>query len=224
MIDEYSKYTDKKVSKEQLLLFRDLIYLPKPNEQGVIEQFNGYFKLEDIKPDQVKMMKKDEKEYLGGLACKTKTIKQADVVSLLAILPESGLGQYAESNYRYYLPYTEHGSSLSSSMYSILGSFIGETKLSYEMYRKSSGIDLGTEQKMYAGGIYIGGTHPASNAGAYLSVIFGFAGLKLCDKPTLNPHLPKQIKKIEFKFYQQGKLYKATISKEAKVVEVKKND
>ena len=222
--DEYFKYTDKKVSKEQLLLFRDLIYLPKPNEQGVIEQFNGYFKLEDIKPDQVKMMRKDEKEYLGGLACKTKTIKQADVVSLLAILPESGLGQYMESNYRYYLPYTEHGSSLSSSMYSILGSFIGETKLSYEMYRKSSGIDLGTEQKMYAGGIYIGGTHPASNAGAYLSVIFGFAGLKLCDKPKLNPHLPKQIKQIEFKFYQQGKVYKATINKEAKVVEVKKND
>ena len=210
--DEYSKYATNLIKKEDLISFKDNIYLPKVNEDGLIEQFDGYFSLKDIYPQEVKKMARNDKEYLGGLAINTKTIKQADVVALMVMMPEYGFLQYAKQNYEYYLPFTEHGSSLSSSMYSILASKIDKNEDAYQMFRKSSGIDLGTNQKMYAGGIYIGGTHPASNAGAYLSVIFGFAGLCLDEhRITLNPHLPKEIKHIEFKFYYKKKLYKAII-------------
>ena len=210
--DKYSSLVDSSITKEDMIKFNNLIYLPKPNENGVIEQFDGYFKLKDEYPNEVKAKVKNEREYLGGLAKDTKTIKQADVVSLLAILPECNLLEYSKTNYDYYFPFTEHGSSLSSSMYSILGSHIGESEEAYKMFRKSSGIDLGTDQKMYAGGIYIGGTHPASNAGAYLSIIFGFAGLKLCGGPHLFPNLPKELQHIEFKFYYRNKLYFAIIN------------
>lgn len=199
--------------KKELKPFLDKIYLPQPNENGVYEQFDGYFGLEDIKPNDVKKMVKNEKEYLGLYASKTKTIKQADVVSLIVLL---GKHQFAKENYDYYLPYTEHGSSLSSSMYSILASKIGKKLEAYQMFRKSSGIDLGTDQKMYAGGIYIGGTHPASNGGAYLSVVFGFAGLEIKDdKPVINPQLPDEISKISFTFYYKNKLYEAKIEQDS---------
>ena len=198
--------------KKEYEEFLKKIYLPIPNEEGIIEQFDGYYSLEDAKPEEVKKRVRNEKEYLGGLACSTKTIKQADVISLIAIVHSPMLWKYAKENYHYYLPYTEHGSSLSSSMYSIVASHIGESETSYKLFRKSSGIDLGTDQKMYAGGIYIGGTHPASNAGAYLSIIFGFLGFCVeKGKPRLNPHLPKEIKKVEFKFYYQNKLYVASV-------------
>ena len=196
-------------AKEEFGDFLKNIYLPKPNKDGIYEQFDGYFRLKDIKPEKVKAMVKNEKEYLGIYAKDTKTIKQADVVSLLVMLR---MNDFAKENYEYYLPYTEHGSSLSSSMYSILASRIGKEEDAYQMFRKSSGIDLGTNQKMYAGGIYIGGTHPASNAGAYLSMIFGFAGLSQNDeKIAINPQLPSEIKKICFKFYFRNKLYEAKI-------------
>ena len=204
--DKYS-LADLDVTKDDMIKFANLIYLPKPNKNGVVEQFDGYFNLKDEYPAQVKAKIKNEKEYLGGLAKDTKTIKQADVISLLTIIPECNLKEYSRANYDYYFPFTEHGSSLSSSMYSILGSHIGEREEAYKMFRKSSGIDLGTDQKMYAGGIYIGGTHPASNAGAYLSIVFGFSGLKLCGGPHLFPNLPKEIQHVEFKFYYQNKLY-----------------
>ena len=209
--------------KEELRPFLDKIYLPQPNEQGIIEQFDGYFDLDDVKPSEVKAMAKNEKEYLGIYASKTKTIKQADVVSLLVLF---GKKKFLKENYDYYLPYTEHGSSLSSSMYSILASEIGKVEDAYQMFRKSSGIDLGTNQKMYAGGIYIGGTHPASNAGAYLSIVFGLAGLYLLgEKPTINPQLPREIKKIEFKFYFKSKLYQAKIdNKKYEITEVVNHD
>ena len=199
------------------------IYLPQPNEKGIIEQFDGYFALNDVGPNEVKSMVKNEKEYLGIYASQTKTIKQADVVSLLVLFRKQ---EFMKENYEYYLPYTEHGSSLSSSMYSILASKIGKVEEAYQMFRKSSSIDLGTNQKMYAGGIYIGGTHPASNAGAYLSVIFGFAGLSLFEeKPLINQQLPHEIKKIEFKFYFRNKLYQAKIdNKKYEITEVINHD
>ena len=219
--DEFSQDMTNILPKEQLIKFRDLIYLPKANDKHIIEQFEGYFDLEDVLPADVKKMARNDKEYLGGLACKTKTIKQADVVALMVIMPEFNFTKYSKENYWYYLPYTEHGSSLSSSMYSIVASRIGERDNAYAMFRKSSGIDLGTDQKMYAGGIYIGGTHPASNAGAYLSAIFGFAGLCLGEEIKLNPRLPKQIKHMEFHFFYKKKLYKAVIDgKQYEVTEV----
>ena len=186
----------------------------------------GYFALKDIYPQEVKKMARNDKEYLGGLAINTKTIKQDDVIALMVMMPEYHLSTYLEKNYHFYLPFTEHGSSLSSSMYSIAASKIGEYEEAYRMFRKSSGIDLGTDQKMYAGGIYIGGTHPASNAGAYLSVIFGFAGLCLDgDKVKLYPHLPKEIEHIEFKFFYRRKLYHAIINKDDyQLMEVKNHD
>ena len=60
-------------------------------------------------------------------------------------------------------------------MYSIAASFINKTDIAYQMFIKSATIDIGVDQKMFAGGIYIGGTHPASNGGSYLSLLFGFA-------------------------------------------------
>ena len=223
---QYGELINNRISIEELKAFIDKIYLPKPNKQGIIEQFDGYFSLENKYPHEVKALRRNDKEYLGSLAIKTKTIKQADVVSLLVMLPEYGYSEYAKDNYDYYLPFTEHGSSLSSSMYSILGSHIGEIQYAYELFRKSASIDLGTDQKMYAGGIYIGGTHPASNAGAYISIIFGFVGLTF-DKNRflINPHLPKQIEQLEFKLFFKKKLYKVNVYKnDYKITEVTNND
>ena len=100
-------------------------------------------------------------------------------------------------------------------MYSILASNINKTDIAYDMFIKSASIDLGTNQKMFAGGIYIGGTHPASNGGAYLSVVFGMLGLQFIDnKIVLNPHLPKKIKGINFNILYQNKKYSINVFKD----------
>ena len=112
-------------------------------------------------------------------------------------------------------------------MYSIIASKIGYTKIAYDMFYKSASIDLGTDQKMYAGGIYIGGTHPASNAGAYLSALIGFAGLWIKeDEFVINPHLPPSIEGIRCKFIYKNKQYLLEVNKDNsyKIEEVNKND
>ena len=215
--DDYQEYvTEKTISKKIFIEFLKNIYLPKPDKDGIIEQFKGYFTLEDVLPQEVLKRRKNEKEYLGFIASKTKTIKQADVIALLAILPNDELNKHLKENYDYYLKYTEHGSSLSSSMYSLSASKLKRSEDAYNLFRKSSSIDLGTDQKMYAGGIYIGGTHPASNAGAYISVVLGFAGFRYDGQRIwFEPSLPKSINRIEFKFYFQNKKYHVVINKDS---------
>jgi len=215
--DGFSSGTEANLDKKALLSLADKIFLPKPNEEGVIEQFRGYFGLQDSTLEEVRAKIRNANEYLGGphgVITPTKLIKQADVLSLLLVDPKILEGRL-EENFDYYFPKTEHGSSLSSAVYSLAASRLGKRKEAYAMFRKSSGIDLGTNQKMYAGGIYIGGTHPASNAGAYLSAIFGFAGLTFNKgEPECVPSLPDSIQEISFKTYYQRRKFDIRVSRQ----------
>ncbi len=61
---------------------------PNP-KTGVIEQFDGYFKLEDVPVPQVRSRLLDPREYWGGaygVVSQTQVIKQADVMALLYML------------------------------------------------------------------------------------------------------------------------------------------
>ena len=205
------KYNYKKELIDKYQDYLDNLYLPKINENNLIEQFNGYFNLEDTTIEIVRSRLRHPLDYWGtenGVAYPTRIIKQADVITLLVLLNEEFNYDIKKANFDFYYPYTEHGSSLSSSMYSILASELNYNDIAYDMFMKSATIDLGTNQKMFAGGIYIGGTHPASNGGSYLSLLFGISGLKFKDNEIiLNPHLPSKIKGLEFKIIYRNKKY-----------------
>ena len=205
------KYNYKKELIDKYQDYLDNLYLPKINKNNLIEQFNGYFNLEDTTIEIVRSRLRHPLDYWGtenGVAYPTRIIKQADVITLLVLLNEEFNYDIKKANFDFYYPYTEHGSSLSSSMYSIVASELNYNDIAYDMFMKSATIDLGTNQKMFAGGIYIGGTHPASNGGSYLSLLFGISGLKFKDNEIiLNPHLPSKIKGLEFKIIYRNKKY-----------------
>jgi len=195
--------------------YLEKLYLPPPNEKGIIEQFDGYFSCEDVDVKTVRARLKNEKEYWGGeagVASKTRVIKQADVIAVFGLFPHLFSKEIIKANYDFYSPYTEHGSSLSTSMYGLAAIRCGYLDDAYEMMKKSAMIDLGEAQKQWAGSIYIGGTHPASNGGAYLCAIYGFAGLDIIDgNITFSPQLAKRIRKISFAYSRRGKKYIKTI-------------
>ena len=212
--------------RDEVVDFIDKIYIPKQDKNGIFEQFDGYFDLEDVKVEDVRKRIRHKNEYWGGklgVATKTRVIKQADVVATLMMFKDDFSLKDIKNNYNFYLPYTEHGSSLSSSIYSLCALLAKDYKTSYKMFRQSSSIDLGTNQKMYAGGIYIGGTHPASNAGAYLGVIRGFAGIYIDENNQLNfkPNLIHGWKMLSFKINFRNKKYQITINrKDVKIEEI----
>ncbi len=187
---------------ESIKRFKRKIYLPLPDENGIIEQFDGYFKLEDVSPGDVRARLVHPSEYWGGsngVATATRVIKQADVVALLCVLPHRFSTEVKRANYTFYLPYTEHGSSLSASMYARCGCMVGLQDEAYEWFTQTATCDLSGNSKQFAGKLYIGGTHPASCGGTWLTLYEGFAK---------NSHkLPRQIKNLTISTIKGTRVY-----------------
>ena len=155
--------------------------MPPPSDAGhLIPQFDGYFDLDDVAVGELTKRRLHPNEYLGGgdgLARWTQVIKQADVVLALALFRDRFPLSVKKANWEYYEERTEHGSSLSACSYSIVASELGRTDAAYRYLMQSATIDLDGAGKQYVGDLYIGGTHPAAQGGAWQSVIFGLCGI-----------------------------------------------
>ncbi len=191
--------------------FRDNLFLPVPDKDGIIEQFDGYLKLEDCTIEDVRKRLTSANQYWGGKegpASKTRVIKQADVVSLLALHPEFFPMEIQRKNYDFYKAYTEHGSSLSASMHALTAFRLGERKEAYRFMKKSSLTDISGKNKEYAGGIYIGGLHMAAAGGAYLSFLYGMMGY---DGVSYHPHLQRGIRAVRWNEVREDGVYILTM-------------
>jgi trehalose/maltose hydrolase-like predicted phosphorylase len=202
---------------QNIIRLKEKLYVPKPDENTlVIEQFDGYHRLEDCTLAEIKGRLLDPKEYWGGghgVASTTKIIKQADVVLMLYLFRNEYSHEVKKANWQYYEPRTEHGSSLSPCIYSLLSCEIGNEEWAYPFFVKTANVDLTGESKQFAGSIYIGGTHPAANGGAWMSTILGFAGLNIQEgKISIKPNLPKKWKRLAFNVIVRGEKYSINIT------------
>ena len=188
--------------------FREKLYIPSPDKYGVIEQFDGYFALEDISLPDIRKRLVKSNEYWGGttgIATPTRVIKQADVVMMLNIFRAEYSKEIKRANWEFYEPYTEHGSSLSACAYGIVAAEIGMPDWAYKYFMKTATVDLTGDTKQYAGEIYIGGSHPAANGGSWNTAIFGFAGVSYVDGVLdISPNLPQKWDSMSFNLLWQG--------------------
>lgn len=215
--DELDKKCDLEMLRERFSDSKDNIKIKEPDERGIIEQFDGYFNLEDVSVDEVRSRLLNPKEYWGGaygVASDTQVLKQADVVAMLAIFNKEYNSEILKKNFDYYEPRTEHGSSLSACMYSLLACQTGNPDTAYPLFMKSAGVDLKPGGKEWMGLVYIGGTHPASEGGAWIVAVKGFAGIGIENGQLVsNPCLPEKWEKMKFKLMFCGKLYEIEADK-----------
>ena len=201
----------------------DTIYVPQPDANGVIEQFDGYFALEDTTLDSVRARLKDPREYWGGaygVASQTQIIKQADVMTMLELCHEDYSAAVIKANWDYYSPRTEHGSSLSACMYALTACRWGGAEEAYPFFMKSALADWNGGGKQWAGLAYIGGTHPAASGGAWKVFAQGFAGLEATENgPVLHPRLPRAWERLSFICCIRGKRYRITADHEKGTIE-----
>ncbi len=101
-------------------------------------------------------------------------LKQADVVLLQFVLGDLFTNDEKKKNYDYYEPKTNHGSSLSATIHSIMANEIGYEDEAYEYFRSSAYMDIGDFKKNTSGGIHI-----ACHGGVWMAVVNGFMGMRL---------------------------------------------
>jgi kojibiose phosphorylase len=200
------------------------LYVPRPAAKtGVIEQFDGYFQLKDTTVEQVKARMVHPNEYLGaaqGLAVPTKVIKQADVVMMLNLFKDRFPARIKKANWEYYEPLTEHGSSLSACAYAMVATEFGNLDFAYKYFLKTAKIDLEAKYKLYVGTIFMGGSHPAANGGAWMTAIVGFGGVHADERRlSITPRLHPKWKRLEFTLTYRGDRFRVAITQQAVMIE-----
>ena len=201
----------------QLADFAAKIHRPQPDPQTrVIEQFDGYLKLEDCSLKEIKSRILNPAEYLGGgsgLATTTRILKQADVVLLTHLLGERFGEDVKRANWDFYEPRTEHGSSLSACVYALVAAETGRSEFAYKYFLKTATVDLTGNSKQYVGTLYIGGTHPAANGGAWMVAAQGFCGIRFRPEGlVVEPRLPEKWKSASLRVVFCGYVLKLTIT------------
>ncbi len=203
------------LTKAEVRGWRDMVerlYLPLPDPTtGLIEQFDGFFELEDITPEELKERLIHPDEYWGwpnGIAVHAQVLKQADVLQLLSLhdlFPKEVL----QNNYRYYEPRTEHGSSLSPSVHAQVACKAGFLDDAYAYFKESTTIDLYKKsKKVISGGSFLGGIHTAACGAAWDMVIHGFVGFQFTEETlTLHPKLPDSWDEVEFDLIIRGQRF-----------------
>lgn len=209
----------------------DLLYLPEPDaDSGVIEQFEGYSSHEDV--DLAKLREealgsgRPVEEALGReRLIRSKLLKQADVVMLGRLLPGLFDEDIWKANWGYYEPRTTHLSSLSASVHSTFGSYLGLPEEAYAYFERCISIELEDEKGNLRDGI-----HAANLGGMWQAVACGFAGIRLLDSTSqrgscgcgeegpdtpvisITPRLPRSWDRLEIPFECRGRSLRAVIT------------
>jgi nigerose phosphorylase len=210
----------------ELKAFQDAarqLFVPGPDPKtGIIEQFDGYLGLRESSIEELKARMIHPNEYLGagqGLAVPTKIIKQADVVMMLNLFRTGYSAKVKKANWEYYEPRTEHGSSLSACAYAMVASEFGNLDFAYNYFLKTAKIDLEAKYKVYVGSVFMGGSHPAANGGAWMTAILGFGGVQADEKRVaINPRLCRKWKRLQFHLAYKGDDFRMDITKHAVTV------
>src|SRR6185437_6318329 len=85
---------------------------------------------------------------------RSQVVKQADVVALIALLPDEFPDATAAANFRYYEPRCAHGSSLSAAMHALVAARLGDAEMALSYMRETASLDLDPDPNT-AGGIRI---------------------------------------------------------------------
>ncbi len=197
--------TELDLSAERIQHWRhviDALYMPMQPD-GLIEQFEGYFRLPEVDATALQLLGKSFQQTLGiAGANQMQGIKQPDVLMLLYLLRSEYSDAVVDVNYRYYTPRTDHayGSSLGPAITAIMACDVGDPDEAYEHFIRAAHADMYDVRGNADDGI-----HGASAAGTWQAIAFGFAGLRLTPRGwQITPRLPRHWKRLAFKFVYRG--------------------
>lgn len=198
-VDEVAKWSD----------IAAKIYVPFDPSRNLIEQFEGYFQLEDIPitewdENHMPVYPEGHDHFsLNG----SMILKQPDVIMLNYLLPDEFSDEVKAANYAFYEKRTMHKSSLSPAIHSIMGIEVGDISSAHRYFERSAYVDLVNNQ-----GNTQDGMHIASAGGTWQSLVCGFGGFRVKHgRMTFKPWLPKQWSGIRFSLKWQGNDIAVTI-------------
>jgi trehalose/maltose hydrolase-like predicted phosphorylase len=168
---------------------------------GLYEQFAGFHALDPIDLADFADRTVPIDVVIGRERTqRSQVVKQADIVALIALLPEAFPGEMAKKNFRHYEPRCAHGSSLSAGMHALVAARLGDAEMALRYLRETAATDLDLDPSS-AGGVRIAGL-----GALWQAVMLGFAGLQLMgDTLRIDPNLPPKWRSLSFRVRWRGR-------------------
>ncbi|MBJ7627707.1 glycoside hydrolase family 65 protein [Weissella confusa] len=143
-------------------------------------------------------------------------IKQSDTLHAMYYFPDAFTEQQKRDNYEFYEPFTVHESSLSPSVHSIIAADLKMADKSVEFYERTARLDLDNYNNDTSDGLHI-----TSMTGAWLSIVQGFAGMRVRDDQLhFEPFLPDKWQGYSFRFLFRGRLLSVAVDQNGSHVEL----
>jgi alpha,alpha-trehalose phosphorylase len=186
----------------------ECMYLPYDESLNIPAQDDSFLKkkvldLTQIPRDQFPLLL----HYHPLFLYRHQVCKQADTVLANFLFEDLTDEQTMARSYDYYEKITTHDSSLSACVFSIMASRLGDMEKAEEYFRRTAFMDINNEH-----GNTKDGLHTANLGGAYLSIVAGFAGLRIKkDGLTLRPRIPLHWQGYRFRVRYMNSLLECAV-------------
>ncbi len=191
-------------SGEETQRWKDIVanmHFPYNTELDVIMQQDGFMDKEQLMAADLDPAQRPINQHWSwDRILRSNFIKQADTLQGMYVFEDEFSLEEIERNFNFYEPRTVHESSLSPCVHSILATKIGRVQKAYEMYLRTSRLDLDDYNAEVHEGLHI-----TSMAGTWMSIVEGFGGKRAYDqKLYLNPQIPAQWQEYAFRIAFNG--------------------
>ncbi|TAE41116.1 MAG: glycoside hydrolase family 65 protein [Runella slithyformis] len=178
----------------------DNMYLPFDAQRQVYLQQDGFLDKELLTVDDIAEHRPINQKWSWDRILRSCFIKQADVLQGLYFFEEDFDQSSLARHFDFYEPMTVHESSLSPCVHVILAAQLGRKEKAYEMYVRTARLDLDDYNNDTEDGCHI-----TSMAGTWMSVIKGFAGMRVQNgQVSFQPFLPDQWQSYTFRVGFRG--------------------
>ena len=184
--------------------WKDIIknmYFPYDAERKIYLQQDGFDDKELIPASELPASERPiNQKWSWDRILRSSYIKQADTLQSIFWFENNFSDEEIKQHFDFYEPLTVHESSLSPCIHSILAAKIGYEQKSYEMYLRTSRLDLDDYNHDTEDGLHI-----TSMGGTWMAFVMGFGGVRAHNnKLILNPFLPNNWKSYQFRVDFRG--------------------
>lgn len=184
------------------------MHLGEDKELGIFLQQDGYMDKEQIlAADLHPAVRPINQHWSWDRILRSCFIKQADVLQGIYFFEDEFDMDCVKRNFKFYESRTVHESSLSPCVHAILAAKIGDMQKAYEMYLRTSRLDLDDYNKEVHEGLHI-----TSMAGTWMSIVEGFGGMRVRQgKLCFNPRIPDSWGSYSFKVMFRENILNVTV-------------
>ena len=186
------------------------MYYPQDEKRGIFLQQDGFLDKELIKVADLPAEDRPlNQKWSWDRILRSCFIKQADVLQCMFLFEDDFTIDQIKRNFDFYEPMTVHESSLSPCVHVILASKLGYQEKAYEMYLRTSRLDLDDYNNDTEDGCHI-----TSMAGTWMSVVKGFGGMRVRDGQLhFAPYIPEHWHSYSFRVEFRGRVLKVVVTK-----------